>query len=336
LDNSRDLLYALTAHQSIILFDVAGKAASPLQRVATASNLLKQAQSLCPPLGQTKLEILSIHCFTAAESSSMHLVATTTSGVRLYFTALRRTYGGFGSTTNVTGILSTLDLVHVRTGPTNLFDPRGAQSTATGPPFGSVSGNLQATRPPAWFPSNLSITGYYGGSFLASQTSPDENVRDVLLCTVPDLPRIANLKQDIPSGPAPTSVAQYSPYGQQINASSRPVFSEFTTLFPMAGKTWAIASVPSASMPPLPRGQPTIWNELVTQFSSYPEQFLILSNDGLSVIGKRRAVDFLRDLIEAARRGGDENMITLFFEQYVGKQYYITGTSFKYSQQVRT
>ncbi|KAF9519855.1 hypothetical protein BS47DRAFT_1387799 [Hydnum rufescens UP504] len=293
LDNSRDLLYALTAHQSIILFDVAGKAASPLQRVATASNLLKQAQSLCPPLGQTKLEILSIHCFTAAESSSIHLVATTTSGVRLYFTALRRTYGGFGSTTNVTGILSTLDLVHVRTGPTNLFDPEVRSQ-----------------------PQLAHLSGYYGGSFLASQTSPDENVRDVLLCTVPDLPRIANLKQDIPSGPAPSSVAQYSPYGQQINASSRPVFSEFTALFPMAGKTWAIASVPSASMPPLPRGQPTIWNEFVTQFSSYPDQFLILSNDGLSVIGKRRAVDCLRDLIEVARRGGDENMITLFFEQY--------------------
>ena len=237
--------------------------------------------------------------------------------MRLYFTAFRRAYGGFGATTNVAGIPSTLDLVHVRTGPTNLFDPRGAQSSTTGPLFGSVSGNIQAVRPPAWFPTNLSITGYYGGSFLASQTSPDENVQDVLLCAAPDLPRIANLKQDISSGPAPSTVVPYNPYGQQLSQSSRPAFSEFTALFPMAGKTWAIASVPSANMPPLPRGQPTIWNELVTQFSSYAEQFLVLSNDGLAVIGKRRAVDCLRDLIEAARRGGDENMITLFFEQYV-------------------
>src|ERR1700733_3644131 len=89
LDDSRDLLYALTNTNNIFLYNVTGKSGAPLQRVGAVGNLSKLAQTLCPPLGQTKLDIITIDVMPITESSSIHLVAATATGVRLYFTTLR-------------------------------------------------------------------------------------------------------------------------------------------------------------------------------------------------------------------------------------------------------
>jgi nuclear pore complex protein Nup155 len=314
LDNSRDLLYALTNTNNIILYNVVGKSTAPLQRVGAVGNLAKLAQTLCPPLGQSKLDIISIDVMPAAESSSVHLVAVTATGVRLYFTTLRRSYGGYGATTTFGGAPSGLELVHVRIGPSSLFDPRASAASLSDSLFRSSSAPLMPGKSATWHPTDLNITGYYGGMFFASQTAADDKEQDILLCTAPDLPRIANLKQ-APS-PVPTATTTPVPYyGHPSTHASRPTFSECTSLLALTGKAWAIAHLPTASLPTSPRGQPPLWNELVTQSSSYADQFLVLTNDGLSVVAKRRAIDCLKDLIEAVRRGGDESMITAFFDQ---------------------
>ena len=312
LDDSRDLLYALTNSNNIILYNVAGKSVSPLQRVAAVGNLPKLAQTLCPPLGQTKLDIISVDFMPAVESSSVHLVATTATGVRLYFTTFRRSYGGYGTTTTFGGAPSGLELVHVRLGPSGLFDPRGSTGNLSDSLFRSSSAPLISGRSATWHPTDLNVTGYYGGMFFASQTAADDKEQDVLLCTAPDFPRIANLKQ----APAPTTaVAPVPYYGHPSAHASRPTLSECTSLLALTGKAWAIAHIPTANLPTPPRGRPPLWNELVSQSSSYADQFLVLTNDGLSVVAKRRAVDCLKDLIGAVRRGGDESMITAFFDQ---------------------
>lgn len=314
LDNSRDLLYALTNTNNIILYSVAAKSIAPLQRVGVVGNLAKLAQTLCPPLGQTKLEIISIDVIPAGESSSVHLVATTATGVRLYFTTLRRSYGGYGATTTFGGAPSGLELVHVRIGPSSLFDPRAGAGRVPDSPFRPSSAPLMPGKSATWHPTDLNLTGYYGGMFFASQTAADDKEQDILLCTAPDLPQIANLKQT--PTPIPTATAAPVPYyGHLPTHASRPTFSECTSLLALTGKAWAIAHLPTASLPTSPRGQPPLWNELVTQSNSYADQFLVLTNDGLSVVAKRRAVDCLKDLIEAVRRGGDESLITTFFDQ---------------------
>lgn len=298
-----------------------GKVTAPLQRIATATNLAKQAQALCPPLGQTKLDIISIDAMPTAESSSVHLIASTTTGIRLYFTTLRRSYAGYGATTTFSGQPSGLELVHVRIGPSGLFDPRATSAGLSDSMFRSSSTALSSAggRFSAWHPNDLNITGYYGGMFFASQTAADDKEQDILLCTAPDLPRIANLKQTSSGAPSMAASTPAPYYGTPSSQPARPTFSESTFLLALTGKAWAIAHLPIASlpMPSSPRGQTTVWNELIGQFSGYTEQFLVLTNDGLSVIAKRRAIDSLRDLIEAVRRGADENMITGFFEQSV-------------------
>lgn len=320
LDETRDLLYALTSTNNIVVFNASGQTTAPLQRLGAATNLVKQAQTLCPPLGQTKLDIVSIHAMPTSESSTIHLVATTTTGVRLYFTTLRRSYGGYGATTSFAGAPSGLELIHVRIGPTGLFDPRSSPSSDNG--FRSSSTALATRKYAAWQPTDLNITGYHGGMFFATQTASDDKEQDILLCTAPDLPRIGNLKQPAPGAavtPGMTPGAAVPYYGHPSSSTSRPTFSETTFLLALTGKAWAIAHLPTTRMPvpPTSGSQTSSWNELIGQFSSYSEQFLILTNDGLSVVSKRRPVDTLRDLVESVRRGSDESVITSFFEQYV-------------------
>lgn len=253
----------------------------------------------------------------ASESDTIHLVAISTTGVRLYFTTAQRGYGAFGATTSTSGAVTTLDLVHVRTAPSNLYDPRDNPTHPSDSTFRPASSiNLQTVRPPTWFATNLGTTGYHAGLLLASQSSPDENEQDVLLCTAPELSKVGNLRQDATLTSITPSHTAYGPYNQPQTPSSRPIFSEFTSLIPMSGKTWAIAHLPSSAPSTTPRSQALrSWNELASQFSSHPEQFLILTNDGLCVVAKRRAVECLKDLIEMTRRGSEEDLIALFFEQ---------------------
>ena len=109
-------------------------------------------------------------------------------------------------------------------------------------------------------------------------------------------------------------------YGGMASAPSatRPVFSETTFLLALTGKAWAVAHLPVSGIaaPKDPKvAQPPLWNDLVSQVTSYTDQYLVLTNDGLSVIARRRAVDTLRDLINAVRRGSEETILSQFFDQ---------------------
>ncbi|KAF8309759.1 nucleoporin-domain-containing protein [Clavulina sp. PMI_390] len=320
IDKSRDLLYALTNQNTITLYNVAGKVTAPLQKIATASNLAKHAQTLCPPLGQTTINIVSLAAIPSDESSSIHLVASTANGIRLYFTTMRRTYSAYGTATTFAGGASGLELVHVRMGPSGLFDPRSIQ--------GGLSDSMYRSSPSGmgtaggkfapWHLTMLNAGGYHGGMFLATQTT-DEMEQDILLCTAPDLPRVANLKQPPGAPVAPTASSAPTPYYGSAPASTRATFSESTFLVPLIGKACAVAHLPAARLPTPPsssRTPGTNWNELANQFSGYTEQFLVMTNDSLSVISKRRAIDTLRELIDAVRRGDDEGIVTQFFEQF--------------------
>ncbi|KAF8328804.1 Non-repetitive/WGA-negative nucleoporin C-terminal-domain-containing protein [Cantharellus anzutake] len=313
LDDSRDLLYALTSSSTINLYNVSGQTTTPLQRIAVASNIFKHAQLLCPPLGTTKLDIIDIHAFSTLDSFSIHLMAVTSSGVRLFFSALRRNFSNYGTSTSVvSGVPSTLELVHVRMAPTTVEHPRTSHFDQSplyrGPSNPSLSHSKSSQL------SNLSCTSYFGGLFLGAQSPSDGSQPDVLFCTSPDLPRIGNLAIDGTSQNSQMTgtITAYS----QSSQPPRPPFGEYASLLELPGKTWAIAHLKTPQMPPFAKGSIPSWNDLITQFTAYPDQFLLLTNDGLSVIVKKRPVDSLRELIESTRRGGDEELLRSFLDQY--------------------
>ena len=238
-------------------------------------------------------------------------MAVTSSGVRFYFTALRRNFSNYGTSTSVvSGGPSTLELVHVRMAPSNVENPRPThydQDTVYRP------SNPSITHSKSWQPSNFGLTSYFGGLFLASQSPPDPSRPDALFCASPDLPRIGNLPMD--GAPQTTQIPGTFSAFSQSGQPTRPPFGEYASLLELPGKTWAIAHLTTPQMPPFASGSIPSWNNLITQFTAYPDQFLLLTNDGLSVVVKKRPVDSLRELIENTRRGGDEELLRTFLEQ---------------------
>ena len=58
-----------------------------------------------------------------------------------------------------------------------------------------------------------------------------------------------------------------------------------------------VRKLPLYAQPPAD-SEPNAMFELATQFSEPPRQFLVFTNEGLSYIVKRRAVDHLKQLLE--------------------------------------
>lgn len=107
IDNSRNLLYTRTEKSTIQLYDL-GYDGSSMRLVAskTLTAVVNQASCIARTIDTSNFKpIVGIKVLTVSETETVHLVAVTQAGVRLYFTAC----GGDRP--------NSLDLVHVRLPP---------------------------------------------------------------------------------------------------------------------------------------------------------------------------------------------------------------------------
>jgi nuclear pore complex protein Nup155 len=87
---------------------------------------------------------------------------------------------------------------------------------------------------------------------------------------------------------------------------------ESATFVPIEGYVQDIC--PLSSPPSAP------WNELSSQFNTPPREFAVLTNTGVHIIRRRRAVEILASLIRGTTgRGGGESEVREFFTKY-GRQ----------------
>ncbi|CAL1695590.1 unnamed protein product [Somion occarium] len=292
-DLHRNCFYTLTAKNAISLYRTHGDKA--VQHIQTLSNLYKAAQDKAPgspALTPNTFSIISLHVIEPGRSQSQYgvqLMAITANGVRLFF-------GG-----SMAGSYRQLQLLHVRLPPPNLIHPdeqasRIRTQQATG--YSLAHQQQQPTSRP-YIVSGLDISCYDAGSTVAAQPS-DISETDFLLCLAPDLTRIGSLGQI--HGPQLQQAAYSGMYGAS-QGPSRPILTEHATLIPIPGRTWAMAPAPrpplaAAAVTPPDCPAPVIINELATQFSEPVRQFMILTNAGLTFMVKRRALDYLKDVIE--------------------------------------
>jgi nuclear pore complex protein Nup155 len=109
----------------------------------------------------------------------------------------------------------------------------------------------------------------------------------------PDLSRIGALGQLRSQQQA---VVQQSPL--------RSPLTEYAALLAIPGRTWAMATFPQPSLKQL-TSSPAVTHELAAQFSEPPRQFMILTNVGLTFLVKRRALDYLKAVIEDVQSEGN-------------------------------
>lgn len=270
----------------------------------TLSNLHKQAQDKTPgaPALIQPLRLLSLHVVQPKESKAgVQLIALAANGVRLYFSPSQGGFAyTFGSPSYPSGAQKQLQLVHVRLPPVNLMHPdeqlnpqlHRLPQTMYGQP------SVPQQRSSAVILSSLSTSSYVDGVLLAAQPS-DVDGKDFVLGIAPDLTKIGSLGQM--QAPIPQQQPSNAYYGQVTQP--RPTLTEQATLMYIEGTVWAIADAPrpsasTMSATPAASPEPVATNELSWQLSEPPQEFIVVTNVGVSFVTKRRALDYLRDALE--------------------------------------
>lgn len=283
----------------------------------TLSNLYKAAQDKAPgspAITPKNFQLVSLHVVDPSESrSGIQLLAITTNGARLYFSPSVGYGYSYGLSSGQGSGARPLQLVHVRLPPPNLLHPDEQAQPQRAPmaTYGASHGPPQSPSRP-YVVSALENSCYIEGLTVAAQPG-DTDGTDYILCMSPDLSRIGSLGQL--NLPPQHPVQQQGGYNISNNPS-RPPLTEYATLLAIPGRTWAMATVPqtSFSMPAGSSGAPvpTVTNELATQFSDSPRQFMILTNVGLTFLIKRRALDYLKAVIEELQSEGNVQPIIEF------------------------
>ncbi|THV07704.1 nucleoporin [Dendrothele bispora CBS 962.96] len=307
-DHDRNCLYTLTEKNVISVYKPTTD--KSVQHIQTLSNLYKTTQDKCPTspvINPQTFQLISLHPVSPSSRSTIQLLAVTTNGVRLYFSPSSYGYS-YGSSQSSP---RPLQLMHVRLPPSNLIHP-DEQEHPNRPPQSSMYGASQGhvttqTRP--YIVSNIDNACYVDGLTIAAQQG-DVDTSDYLLCMSPDLTRFGSFEQlNLP----PSAAAQTYYAGQ--TGSNRPPLTEYATLLSIPGRTWAMAPVlqtPSVEVSP---SVATI-NELATQFGESPRQFMILTNVGLTFLIKRRALDYLKAVIEELHSEGNVQPIIEFRDSF--------------------
>jgi nuclear pore complex protein Nup155 len=286
VDDSRNLLYALSSNSTIRVFHLRHAQSLPclitksLAEVTTAISHMRLPQRFTE--GQTK--IVSISPIAASESDGLNLVATTNKGIRIFFSA---TSGympmGMDRTPN------SMQPQHVRLPP----PPEGGSASPAAPststlqvgPYQGHENTLSAPLPTeksARFPP-----GYFVG------TSPSGGI-DMLFLSAPEIVPTSK-------GLEPGRLQQFGETGQWIELKSK------TQQIGLIGAPFAASSRPSG-----------FGNELAVQFDVSATEIAVLTNTGVHTYRRRRLVDIFAASLRAANLSDElvKEEIKHFIKQY--------------------
>lgn len=260
---------------------------------------------------EDEFTVISLHPIDPTDTrGGVHLVAVTSSGIRLFFGPSPGHAYLFGSTP-VNGIRP-LQLVHIRLPPPNLIHP-DEQARMFRPPASSFGASqFTQPKPSAFQVGKLTDSAYVDGLTVIAQKGDVEGT-DFILCLSPDLSRIGSLGHLNPA--QPTQPVSYTSTYANVN---RPPLTEHATVLTIPGRTWAAAAITKVpSTTPSGTPSPKTINELANQFGEFPNQFVLLTNVGLTFLVKRRALDFLKAALEELQSEGNVQPIIEFRDGFV-------------------
>lgn len=295
LDLERGLIYTLLKNHSIEMYSLPPNGKPVL--LCTLKDILQKSMGQLPQLpmlNARNFEIISLSPISLLESASLGngteklcLVVTTSLGVRIFLTHLRRTYYSQPNSNNY----NSLEIAMIKAPPT------GANTSGLGE-NGMIALNSMSR----------AVIGE-GGFFIGANSGMEDNgleEEDLLACIGPDFGRIS---RSIGSGIVNVTIGGKS---------------ERVCLMKIPGRTWSIKPLPISLPGPVKITNPTSskWklNELATQVLTAPLRFLILTNMGIHLVARRRVIDGLVDIlgrISVSGGGGDGGLgeVEVFFEE---------------------
>ncbi|KAH6611998.1 Non-repetitive/WGA-negative nucleoporin C-terminal-domain-containing protein [Boeremia exigua] len=271
VDDTRNLLYTLSTNSTVKVYHMRAPATLECVITRTVSNL----QTMCSHIVRqsevlNKMEIVSLSPIASTEADHLSLMATTSTGCRLY---LSTTSGGWNS--DSTSAPNSMQLRHVRFPPDDGQTPHQTNSTQLQPyqggaPLGINSKYLKETK--------------YGnrfapGSFFSFVLKSENERNQTLFISAP-----------------------HSGLLGQRESSEPPRYTETGLSLELVGK---IQDMGQVSEPFSARNEPLgFGNELATQFDKPLTEYAIITSFGIETVRRKRLVDIFAALVKYG--GGQE------------------------------
>jgi nuclear pore complex protein Nup155 len=283
IDDTRSLLYTLSTTGTIKVYHMRGPAS--LECVITRT--LGSVQTMCMHLVRNpnvlaNMTIVSLSPITSPEADYMSLMATTSTGCRLYFSTTSGTWNS-----DSTSAPSNMQLKHIRFPPNDGQTPQqqnGAQPQPYqgGAPIGFDSKFLELT---------TLGNRYAPGSFFAFVVK-NGSVNQSLFMSAP-----------------------HSGLLGQRESSEPPRYTETALALELVGKVQDIGQV---TPPFLARSEPLgFGNELATQFDQPSSEYAIITSSGIETVRRKRLVDIFAAIIKhGGGPEGTEGEIRKLAKQY--------------------
>lgn len=231
-----------------------------------------------------------MHAVPLSESRSICLVMVSFSGLRIYLSDTS-SYGS-GAVFNPAGTTN-LRVVHIR------FPPgKDAQ-----------------------LPGDVLNADYLAGSFVCAYSDDPTKDTSPVFCAAADVGRLVKVQE---SAQPPQQQHQQGMYGGMNMgygyAAPRPPMHEWAVTPRIPGRPWAVDHLPLNTQ--TIATATSALHVLATQFVQPPEQFLVLTNQGLNFFVRKRPVDVLRMALERGEGigpagGQNRGGVGAFAEAYV-------------------
>ena len=279
VDDSRKLLYTLSSKSTIRTFHMTAKDGLSLVITKPLSQTLNNiAHMTSSELISPRMTIVSIHPISSQEASKLHIMATTSTGCRIFMSATS-SYG-WSSMTDSSNAPNNMQVQHVRFPPVGVSTAQSAQQQ----PSTQVSpyANSQINTSSKALTQTRSSYRYAPGFFFCFVNKDSQNQPESLFISAPDAGRIARPQE-------PSRVSRYAEFGIWLNIGG-PTIS--------AG----LASVPFAAA-----NSPTgFGNELAVQYDMDTSEIALMTNTGVHILRRRRLVDIFANTIRTG--GGDDGL----------------------------
>ena len=278
VDDTRDIVYSLTSRSTLKAFHMRTIAVFEHCITRTQSGIMADVRHRVSttPMLPNDTSIVSVAPIPATEGGRFSLVATTSTGCRLYFSSVHGSY--YSSETR--GAMSSIQVYHIRfppaDSPTTVAPqpaPQNQAITYPGQPLPPPSSSLTQTRTSERYPP---------GFFLCFHQKSADAANDSLFMSAPEPGRVAYRQEQ---GQGQT----FQESGQWVGLGGR---MEDIGLVTPAGL---------ASSEPLGFG-----NEMAVQYDQPVCEIAVLTNSGVSTFRRRRLVDVFAAAIRSG--GGDDGL----------------------------
>ncbi|KAL8813920.1 MAG: hypothetical protein Q9223_006823 [Gallowayella weberi] len=279
MDDTRRLLYTLSSKSTIRTFHVKGNGALDLvitkplgQTLSNVGHMTSQSELISPSMA-----IVSISAITAQEATKIHLMASTSTGCRIFMSATS-SYGYYSSSSNAP---TSMQVQHVKFPPADSTNSQQGQSSnstqvtsySSTPAINTSSRSLVPTR---------TAVRYAPGYFLAFVVRDPHAGTDLLFVSGPDSARIARPQDQ-------QRLTRYAELALWLNLGSR------AEDIGLATEAFSASSIPEG-----------FGNELAVQFDKPTSEIAILTNTGIHMLRRRRLVDIFAAALRLG--GGDEGL----------------------------